>query len=157
MLAGRGTGTPLALLLMDLDHFKEINDTLGHHCGDELLRQVGARLSVAVRASDTVARLGGDEFAILLPGADLAGAQRVAAALLQALDAPVNLDGQVFGVSASIGIALSPAHGEDADVLLRCADVAMYVAKRAGGGCTTYAPDLDLRSPSRLLRLTAQG
>jgi len=157
ILAAQANGTPLALLLMDLDHFKEINDTLGHHSGDELLRQVGVRLRAAVRASDTVARLGGDEFAILLPGADLAGAQHVAATLLRALDAPVDLEGQALGVSASIGIALSPAHGEAADVLLRCADVAMYVAKRAGGGSSTYAPELDLQGPNRRLRLAARG
>jgi diguanylate cyclase (GGDEF)-like protein len=157
MLAARGTGTQLALLLMDLDHFKEINDTLGHHCGDQLLRQIGARLRVAVRAGDTVARLGGDEFAILLPGSDLAGAQQVATGLLEAVDAPVELEGQMLRVSASIGIALSPTDGKDANVLLRCADVAMYVAKRAGGGCRTYAPELDLPGPNRLPQLSASA
>jgi diguanylate cyclase (GGDEF)-like protein/PAS domain S-box-containing protein len=157
MLAARGAGTELALLLMDLDHFKEINDTLGHHAGDELLRQIGARLRDAVRAGDTVARLGGDEFVILLPGSDLAGAQQVARGLLQAVEAPVDLEGQMLRVRASIGIAVSPAHGQDADVLLRSADVAMYVAKRAGGGCRTYAPDRDLSSPNRLQRLSASA
>jgi diguanylate cyclase (GGDEF)-like protein/PAS domain S-box-containing protein len=145
---------PLALLLMDLDHFKEINDTLGHHSGDELLRQVGLRLRAAVRSDDTVARLGGDEFAILLPGADLASAERVAAELLEALKAPVYLEGRALGVGASIGIAMRPAHGDDADVLLRRADVAMYVAKRAAGGYATYAPELDMHSPNRLLLMT---
>jgi diguanylate cyclase (GGDEF)-like protein/PAS domain S-box-containing protein len=152
--AARRDDTPLALLLMDLDHFKEINDTLGHHSGDELLRQVGFRLAAAVRSDDTVARLGGDEFAILLPGADLASAQRVAASVLEALQAPVYLDGRALGVSASIGIALRPAHGDDADVLLRRADIAMYVAKRGATGYATYAPELDMHSPNRLLLMT---
>jgi diguanylate cyclase (GGDEF)-like protein/PAS domain S-box-containing protein len=150
----RRDGGSSALLLMDLDHFKEINDTLGHHSGDELLRPVGVRLRSAVRSNDTVARLGGDEFAILLPGADLASAQQVARKLLEALQAPVYLEGRALGVNASIGIALSPMHGDDADVLLRRADVAMYVAKRAAGGHATYAPELDMHSPNRLLLMT---
>ena len=129
-------------------HFPSDDPRFAGADSQELLRQVGIRLSIVVRASDTVARLSGDEFAVLLPGADLAGAQHVAAALLHALDVPVDLEGQALGVSASIGIALCPAHGEDADMLLRRADVAMYVAKRAGGGCTTYAPELDRLRPA---------
>ena len=140
----------LSLLLMDLNRFKEINDTLGHQHGDLLLQQVGSRVRDALRASDTVARLGGDEFAVLLPGADAAGAVRVAQAVLAALAAPFDVKGQDLGVGASIGIALFPAHGADVQTLLRQADVAMYVAKRAGSGYAVYDTKHDGHSPARL-------
>jgi len=130
--------TSLALLLLDLDRFKAVNDTLGHHAGDALLRQVAARMQDAVRTSDTVARLGGDEFAVLLPGTDRDGAVRATQMLLAALAAPVTVEGQTVHVGASIGVALAPAQGSEATVLLRHADVAMYVAKRGGSGYAVY-------------------
>ncbi len=140
----------LALLLFDLDRFKEVNDTLGHQVGDLLLQQVAARVRGAVRASDTVARLGGDEFAVLLPGADAAGAVAATHTLLAALAPPIALDGQALACTASIGIALAPTHGADVATVLRRADVAMYVAKRAGSGYAVYDPAHDQHSPARL-------
>jgi diguanylate cyclase (GGDEF)-like protein/PAS domain S-box-containing protein len=146
-VAGRDN-TPLALLLIDLDGFKTINDTLGHHQGDLLLREVGTRLRAVLRQRDTVARLGGDEFVALLPGDDGGGATRTARKVLAALAAPIMAEGRRFVVGASIGVALYPAHGTDAAALLRCADAAMYAAKRAavrpGGNLAVYAaPDRD--------------
>jgi len=134
-------GVPLALLLLDLDGFKRVNDTRGHDVGDLLLQVVADRLRVTLRAADTVGRLGGDEFAALLPGATTAGATEAARALLSALAAPVALGGQTVVVGASVGIALFPAHGADAATLLRRADAAMYAAKRAGGGYALAAGD----------------
>jgi len=149
---GERDTSSLALLLLDLDRFKEVNDTLGHQAGDALLRQVAACMRDAVRSSDTVARLGGDEFALLLPGADRDGAVQAAQTLRAALVAPVTLEGQTVHVGASIGIAVTPAHGQEAAVLLRHADVAMYVAKRAGSGYAVYDPRHDGYSAGRLLR-----
>src|SRR6202040_1464231 len=105
ILAGRRGNTPLTLLLVDLDRFKEINDTFGHHYGDLLLQQIGPRLRGVLRESDTVARLGGDEFGILLPTADAAGAFTVAQHMLRSLEAPFELDGQRVEIGASIGVA----------------------------------------------------
>ncbi len=141
---------PLALLLLDLDHFKEVNDTVGHERGDALLREVAARLQTVTRTGDTVARLGGDEFAVLLPGADAAGAARVAEAIRTALDAPLQVEGLLLRVGASIGGVLAPAHGLEGDTLLRRADVAMYVAKRLRRGYALYEPAQDQHSPERL-------
>ncbi|HWE62898.1 MAG TPA: EAL domain-containing protein [Chloroflexota bacterium] len=141
---------PLALLLMDLDRFKEVNDTLGHPSGDQLLQQIGPRVQGLLRGSDTVARLGGDEFAVLLPTADLAGALGVARAILRALESPFRIEGHMVDVGASVGVALHPAHGGDADTLLRCADVAMYVAKRTHQGTVVYDPAQDQHTARRL-------
>ncbi|MGH2352360.1 MAG: putative bifunctional diguanylate cyclase/phosphodiesterase [Chloroflexota bacterium] len=149
LVARRDSGA-LALLVMDLDRFKEVNDTFGHHYGDLLLRQVGARLQDCLRSPDTVARLGGDEFAVLLAGADAEGAVGTALRLLRALERPFLLEGQALDVGASIGIALCPDHGSDADTLLRRADVAMYLAKRSNSGYTVYDFDQDENSPHRL-------
>ncbi len=142
-LAARGDGTPpapLALLLLDLDRFKWINDTLGHHTGDATLARVAGLLRGVVRHTDIVARLGGDEFAILLPGAEAAGAEAVARAIRAALDAPIVVDGRALSVGVSVGIALSPAHGAAVEPLFQHADVAMYAAKRDGLGHAVYEP-----------------
>jgi diguanylate cyclase len=151
ILSAERTNGSLALLMMDLDRFKEVNDTFGHHWGDELLKQVSERLQAALRATDTVARLGGDEFAVVLPSARDAG-EAVAAArkLLRILEVPFEVEGQALDVRASIGIALCPQHGDDAETLLRRADVAMYVAKRAGGGYAVYQVEHDHHTPGRL-------
>lgn len=142
---------PLALLLMDLDHFKEVNDTLGHHFGDILLRHLGGRLREVLRESDTIARLGGDEFAVLLPTAGTReNAVVVATKILKALEAPFVLEGQTLYVGASIGIALYPTHGEYADLLMQRADVAMYVAKQSGTGYATYSVEADQNSLRKL-------
>ena len=139
-----------ALLLMDLDRFKEVNDRFGHPAGDELLRQVAARLRANVREVDTVARLGGDEFAIVLPGAALIAAGRVARAVRRSLETPFASHGELLDVQPSVGVALVPDHGEDADTLLRRADIAMYVAKRTGAGIVTFSPQQEHVGASRL-------
>ncbi len=146
--------TTTALLLIDLDRFKEINDTFGHHHGDELLTQIGPRLTVALRDGDTVARLGGDEFAVLLPGiASVEDAKTVALTLLAALEAPFHVDGVDLDVEASIGLVLSGEHGQDTSVLLQRADIAMYVAKNQDLGVFVYDASSDGHSPSRLALL----
>jgi diguanylate cyclase (GGDEF)-like protein len=124
-------GAPVALLLMNLDNFKYVNDTLGHSIGDLLLRELAARLRhVVTNPADTVARLGGDEFIVLLSNSTTEYARQLAEAILRALEAPMRLDGHVVDIRASIGIATFPDHGTDRSRLLRCADVAMYAAKR---------------------------
>ncbi len=148
--SARRQNTPLALLLMDLDHFKEVNDALGHQAGDAVLRDAAQRLREEVRESDTVARLGGDEFAILLPGADEAGAQLVARKVFTSLQRPFELGTDALEVGVSIGIALCPRHGEDVDTLLRRADIAMYVAKRTTDGSAVFAEQHDEEGPNVL-------
>jgi diguanylate cyclase (GGDEF)-like protein/PAS domain S-box-containing protein len=143
-------GTSLALLLLDLDRFKEINDTFGHQYGDRLLQQIGPRLRSVLRASDTVARLGGDEFAVLLPGGKPGDATALAQQLLQVLREPFMLEEHRFEVGASIGIVASRELGDDAESLLRRADVAMYVAKTSRSGLAVYTADQDHHSPDRL-------
>jgi diguanylate cyclase (GGDEF)-like protein/PAS domain S-box-containing protein len=142
-----------ALLVLDLDRFKEVNDTLGHQVGDELLRQIGQRLVEGVLATDLVARLGGDEFAVLLPATNASRATRVADDLVRALQIPFVLEGQTIAVDASLGIAVAPQHGLDADTLFRHADVAMYQAKRLGTGVAMYAHSDDQHRPDRLALL----
>jgi diguanylate cyclase len=145
---------PAALLLLDLDRFKEVNDTLGHHYGDQLLVQVGQRLRAALREVDTVSRLGGDEFAVLLPRIETAeGAVAVASKLQAAFDEPFMLDDLALDVEASIGVALYPEHGSDPDELLQHADIAMYVAKDTHAGFMAFDPTLDQHSPRRLALL----
>ena len=154
--AARRHGGSVGLLLIDLDHFKDINDTLGHHQGDALLRAVAGRLSSVLRASDSVARLGGDEFAVLLPDlfeSDGASATTVARKLLEALRQPFMVEELALEVDASIGIALSSDHEADIDTLLQHADVAMYVAKETRAGAVEYASEFDVNSTRRLALL----
>ena len=139
-----GTATarhPAALLLLDLDGFKEVNDSLGHHAGDSLLRQVGPRLRGALRGSDTLARLGGDEFAVLLPDATLDDAQRTAERLRELLQQPFLVEGTRLHVGVSIGVSTAPVPAATVSELLRCADVAMYTAKASREGVRVYVPD----------------
>ena len=146
-----GTEPTAAVMLMDLDRFKEVNDTLGHHNGDLLLREVAARLIAALGPRDTVARLGGDEFAVLLP--DLSSAEEADAAaerIISALHRPFVVDELSLEVGASIGIALVPEHGDDATTLLQRADVAMYEAKTSKRGRALYSFERDNYSPRRL-------
>ena len=144
-------GRRLALLMMDLDRFKEVNDTFGHHSGDVLLREVAARLRRELRGSDTIARLGGDEFAVVLSQADGGeGAVTTARKLLRALEHAFTVEGEAVHIGASLGIAVYPDHGADADLLMRHADVAMYVAKRSGSGYSVYAAESDDHTPGRL-------
>jgi diguanylate cyclase (GGDEF)-like protein len=138
-------------MLIDLDHFKEINDTLGHHFGDMLLREIGPRLSTVLRDEDLMARLGGDEFGIVLPDLpDDQTAVKVARRLLDQLEQPVSVEGLALDVSGSVGIALFPQHSSDAETLLRRSDVAMYAAKEAGAGYEVYDETMDEHSPHRL-------
>ncbi len=143
-------GHPLTLFLMDLDRFKEVNDTLGHHFGDYVLQQVGKRIAATLRETDTVARLGGDEFAVLIPDADAEDARACAEKLLAALDVAIPVNGMSISIKTSIGIALYPLHGTDAETLLQHADVAMYQAKRNNLGFSLYAQDQDPHSVRRL-------
>jgi diguanylate cyclase (GGDEF)-like protein len=141
-------------LLLDLDRFKEVNDTLGHPAGDQLLQTVAHRLTHSVRPGDLVARLGGDEFAVLLPVIrSTATAREVAARLRAALSEPFRLDGMTLAVEASIGIAVYPADAPDVEQLMQRADVAMYLAKENRTGIETYDPARDRNSPARLTLL----
>jgi len=131
-LSAQRTGTGFALMLLDLDRFKEINDTLGHQTGDAVLEHLATRLKDVARASDTVARLGGDEFALVLVGAaDSASALFVAERIRRALDDPFLIDGMTLELETSIGIAMFPRHGEDGEQLLKHADIALYASKGA--------------------------
>jgi diguanylate cyclase (GGDEF)-like protein len=163
MLAERGdealdADRPSALLLFDLDGFKEINDTLGHRAGDVLLRVVAGRLDANTRRGDTVVRLGGDEFAVLLADLGTArtphetpeSAQETAQRLRHVLREPATVGLLTVETEASVGIAVSPGHGTDIDTLLRCADVAMYHAKNNGLGVTTYDPATDTRDERQI-------
>ncbi|MBE9557750.1 MAG: EAL domain-containing protein, partial [Proteobacteria bacterium] len=151
IIASRRDGKPLALLLLDLDRFKEINDTLGHAVGDSLLTEVGKILSEPLRESDTVARLGGDEFAILLPSVSgLAQARDIAERVAGVLARPFPVEGITVEIGVSIGVALFPEHGADASELMRGADVAMYVAKRDHSTVSVYDVDKDHHSVRNL-------
>lgn len=149
--ADGGRGIRMALLLMDLDRFREINDTLGHHRGDLLLQQLGERLRKATFDRDMVARLGGDEFAILLVKlTNVEDIHLVLGKIARALEAPFVIEEIPIAVETSIGIALYPDQGADPDTLIRRADVAMYAAKKSGSGHLFYAPDIDRYNPQRL-------
>ena len=147
----RRTGRPFAVILLDLDHFKEINDTLGHHVGDDLLRVVATRLQDSVRPDDTVARLGGDEFVILVT--DLAVGEQacdVATRLIDALVEPFLVDDVRLEIGASLGVALHPDHGDHVDLLLQRADIALYGAKVERGRYKLYEAADDVHTPARL-------
>ncbi|MGC9665621.1 putative bifunctional diguanylate cyclase/phosphodiesterase [Planosporangium sp. 12N6] len=145
----------VGLVLIDLDRFKEINDTLGHRCGDELLTQIGPRLAATVRSTDTVARLGGDEFAVLVPDVtSLDDVLAIAEKLRQAVELPIEIAGADLSVEASMGVVVSGEHGDDSQTLLRRAEVAMYVAKERNRGVTVYDASEDAHDPGRLALLT---
>lgn len=143
-------GAPLAVVLLDLDRFRYVNDSLGHPIGDQVLCEVARRLVTALREADTVARLGGDEFAILLPTATPAAARKVVNKLLLALEAPMDIEGQLVDIHGSFGIATSPEHGADPTTLMRCADVAMYKAKEGNQGFAEYDTRYDENTLDRL-------
>ncbi len=141
-------------LLLDLDRFKEVNDTLGHAVGDRLLQIIAHRLTHSVRPGDLVARLGGDEFAVLLPSVREASAAReVASRLRAALAEPIRMEGMSFGVEASVGIAIYPDDATGFELLMQHADVAMYLAKERRTGVERYVADSDRNSPARLALL----
>jgi diguanylate cyclase (GGDEF)-like protein len=148
--AARTDSRTLALFVMDLDRFKEINDTLGHHVGDALLQQVAIRLRAKLRDTDVIARTGGDEFAVIMPSVTRKQADMAARMLLQSLRAPFMVDGHHLDVGTSVGIALYPDHGVDAPILFQRADVAMYAAKQNGGGHMFYDAQMDRHHPQQL-------
>ena len=146
--------TGFAFMFIDLDRFKTINDSLGHHVGDELLKAVAGRLMSCVRASDTVARLGGDEFAVILENLrddDDEGAQQVAEKMIASMGTPMLVEGQALNTSCSIGISLFPADGRDSATLMKNADVAMYYAKEKGrNNYQFFSADMNSRAQERL-------
>lgn len=150
LLRSMQTKIPLVLIISDLNHFKEINDTLGHHIGDLVLQQAAERLYNTVRKSDTVARLGGDEFSILLPDTTINDAIPIANNITEAFKIPFVAEGHNLTVGISIGIAESPTHGNDVNILVQRADVAMYNAKRGKKGYAVYDPEQDTHNVSKL-------
>lgn len=148
ILTGSREGKRVALLSMDLNRFKEINDTLGHRNGDLLLKQVGKRLQNLMGETDTVARLGGDEFGVLFTVGDEATV--VAQEILEAMESPFEIGGMALDVGISIGIALFPDHGEDVDILFQRADIAMYNAKKRETGYAVYTSEEDRYDPKQL-------
>jgi diguanylate cyclase (GGDEF)-like protein/PAS domain S-box-containing protein len=150
LLTARRNQKMFGVLLLDLDRFKDVNDALGHDRGDSLLQEVTARLRGVLRATDTIARLGGDEFAVLstdakVPDDVVATAKKI----LASLEGPFSIADQMVETSASVGMAMYPVHGDDPSTLLRRADVAMYVAKRSGGGYAVYAPEQEAQTLRR--------
>jgi diguanylate cyclase (GGDEF)-like protein len=139
-----------AVMLLDVDQFREVNDALGHETGDRLLQEVASRLSETVRSSETFARLGGDEFGILLSPGSEEDAKALAARIHGALETPFSLSGFPLEIAVSIGVAAFPEHGEDVDTLLQHADVAMYVAKDGHSGTVLYEPEQDTSDAARL-------
>ena len=143
---------PVALMFLDLDHFKNINDSLGHRVGDEVLVELAARLKATVREQDTVSRLGGDEFVLLLPDTDAAGAARVADKLIRTALLPIQIEEHELTVTPSIGIALYPKDGLDLDTLSKCADAAMYQAKGEGrNSYRFFTPEIQAHSDRNLV------
>jgi diguanylate cyclase (GGDEF)-like protein len=150
VLAAATAASPAALLLLDLDGFKEVNDSLGHHAGDELLRQVAPRLLSALEDDELAARLGGDEFAVLLPRADLATAVARGQHIRELLGGAFPLEGIRVHVGASVGVATAPVPAATVTDLLRCADVAMYAAKASREGVRAHVPDPGAGTDDRL-------
>ncbi|MBU1642799.1 EAL domain-containing protein, partial [bacterium] len=142
---------PVALLVLDLDHFKNINDTLGHDIGDEMLIKVASRIQSLVREGDTLSRQGGDEFVIVLPGTDADGAAHVAEKLIQDISQPYHIQQRELNITPSMGIALYPIDGSNLNTLFKSADAAMYRAKADGRNCYRfYAPEIQARSVRNL-------
>jgi len=155
----RGTGGSVGVVLLDMDRFKEINDTLGHQCGDRLLQQLGPRIQGALRANEVVARLGGDEFALLVRSPKhgeeaLADFTAITRRVIDAIHVPIVVDDLTLAVEASAGLAMAPDHGSTSEALLQHADVAMYVAKASHTDSAVYSPELDSHEPRRLTLLS---
>lgn len=146
----KAENTSFVVILLDLDRFKEVNDILGHESGDMLLMEVGRRLIETVRHNDLVARLGGDEYAVVLDGLSRQEVSPITEKLICALAQPFHIDQQSIDISASFGITIFPDHGQTPSALLREADIAMYVAKRSGGGFMIYAPEQEKISRDNL-------
>jgi len=152
LFVASASGERQTVLLLDLDDFKQLNDTLGHLAGDALLKLIGPRIRRVLRGNDTLARLGGDEFAVLLAtGSDSESGEVVAAKVTRALDQPFIVNGLALRMTASIGIATYPDDGSNLEDMLKHVDVAMYEAKRSRSGHARYSEDRDTHSPERLL------
>jgi diguanylate cyclase (GGDEF)-like protein/PAS domain S-box-containing protein len=150
LISARAAQQQVAVLIVDLDHFKEVNEAFGMEAGDRLLEQVGPRLRAEIRAEDMVARLSGDEFAVLMTNTDATAATVKAQCLLEALERPFEVEGQHLDVAISIGIAIFPDDGDDANTLLRRADIALFVAKQPRGAFVRFAPEHERQGASRL-------
>jgi diguanylate cyclase (GGDEF)-like protein/PAS domain S-box-containing protein len=151
MISAQRNHNKIALLFLDIDRFKQINDTLGHGAGDRLLQNVGQRLLSCVREQDTVSRQGGDEFIVVLSDASALGAERVAQKILQSILHPYVIEQHDLRITASIGIALYPDHAQDSETLIKYADVAMYQAKESGRNCyLSFHPDMNESAYERL-------
>ena len=150
--AAQREGAMLAVMFIDLDHFKRVNDTLGHDIGDALLREVAKRIGGVLRKGDTLARLGGDEFVVVLEGLKAADdAAQVARKIIDALSQPYDLEGHSLNTAGSIGIAIYPNDGTDATTLMRHADTAMYVAKSSGRkNYQFFSAEMNVRAAERL-------
>ena len=148
------SGRPLALVILALDHFREVTNTLGHHNGELIVRELAGRLGDALGEPERVARLRGDEFGVLLPEADAALAGQVAQRIVEALERPFMVQKLPIEISASVGIAVAPDHGGEAEQLMRRADAAVQAARREGGGtCVVYSPECEPHDPARLALL----
>ena len=154
ILRGERSRRPLVLIMSDLNHFKEINDTLGHHVGDLILQQAATRLFRTFRKTDSVARLGGDEFGILLPETTLEQATKLCKKAVEAFEIPFVIEGNSLSLGISMGLVECPMHGNDVNILVQRADVAMYIAKRTNSGFNVYDPDQDTHSIGRLALMT---
>ena len=141
---------PLAMLMLDLDYFKEVNDSLGHRIGDELLIQVGHRIHGVLRDKDTVARVGGDEFSLILPNTHGNHTIQIVQRILKSLEPPFVIAGNRLSIAASVGVANFPEHGDDANQLMQRADIAMYLAKRGKKGYAVFSHGQSVIHPSRL-------
>lgn len=151
MISAQRNRSRIALLFLDIDRFKQINDTLGHGIGDKLLKNVGQRLLGCVREQDTVSRQGGDEFVIVLSDAGVTGAELVANKILQSILQPYSIEEHELRITASIGIAIYPDHAQDVENLIKYADVAMYQAKESGRNCyMSFHPEMNESSYERL-------
>lgn len=150
LAAARRENEEVAVLMLDLDRFKEINDTLGHAAGDEVLREVARRLSKVTRGGDSIARLGGDEFGVLLPNTPETDAAMVVSRVSSCLEESIVVHDLPLNIDVSVGLAAFPKDGGDADLLMQHADVAMYVAKTANGGFARYESSADPHKPDRL-------
>lgn len=152
MLLAERDQVPISVLLMDLNRFKEINDTLGHFYGDYLLQMIAPRLRKSIRKSDTIARFGGDEFAVVLPGVELEQSIQISEKIALSMEEPFQIEGNLLSIDVSIGIAIFPDHGTDSDTLLQHADVALYAAKKTSNTCyAVYNADHDEHSMERLM------
>src|SRR5712692_1637925 len=150
ILDAEGRHESLAVLMLDIDRFKEINDTLGHHAGDAVLREMAVRLQMVVRKSDVVARFGGDEFTIMLPGMDAVLVVPLINKIIKSLEPSIVVDQHRLHIETSVGVSLYPQHGRDATSLIRFADVAMYIAKHDSSGYAIYDPGQDQHNANRL-------